>query len=809
MDSRIDVLDVEHHKRKRRMMSNGSFLKDAKLLKSYSGELHAEEIVDDDVFLALKNRATIALKQFKDTKELAKSFEDPMLGNHWFRQADRSALKIQGRWRAHLLGVQARKKYSRMQRNKHAVRDIFAYFVYTMLICAVVAMRTSHRSVYMLHKNIEDLVLEEEFLPTQSHIQKAFGDVATEEEMWQYLEGPLVQNLFPDSCYSSPSPSECVGKVYKTVYLLGGIRLRQVRSIPEPCPEAMTFMKGANPSCYKPYYKWYESAFGWDGKSVFVSASKSALAENPRTPDIEIPNATRKDTEDLQLDACFQYSHDEIGLGKWFLGPDEHGYYPSGVGYICDMLVANASLVPKKLELLRTSNWIADSTRALFVEMSFYNPSMNVLVTGRLLFEYPVTGGILTMSTFDSTSLHAIQSLADVVLIETLQVLVSCICLVYIYIEVGEMRSLGISYWASGWNYFDLSQYICILISHGHSFYLQNLESSLITSSYRYTSFVSFQEFVQAANMGNWLYSFVLLICTFRFFKYLQVSPHLSVMIASLQEAASTLGYFLIIMCVLMFGFAIAFCATFNTYSYEFRSIVQSFFTLMSALVGKTPEYEPLYKGNRVMAPILFSLYMFIVGVVAFSMFLTIISEQYVAVKEKMALKMEADDEIDMLVHRIRYNVGRLKLKLTELLGGADENRKKKLRRLFGIKERRRNSSFRKRSNTATKHADTKTSKYYVHPSEQGASAGIQKSAPKETLEDIIAKSEKRLRDNEREREKIVKLMYATMKKANIVKVATSIGGTGGMGGDAKPCKTEEEVVEEIDKQLANPFSEL
>ena len=191
------------------------------------------------------------------------------------------------------------------------------------------------------------------------------------------------------------------------------------------------------------------------------------------------------------------------------------------------------------------------------------------------------------MSTFDSTSLHAIQSLADVVLIETLQVLVSCICLVYIYIEVGEMRSLGISYWASGWNYFDLSQYICILISHGHSFYLQNLESSLITSSYRYTSFVSFQEFVQAANMGNWLYSFVLLICTFRFFKYLQVSPHLSVMIASLQEAASTLGYFLIIMCVLMFGFAIAFCATFNTYSYEFRSIVQSFFTLMSALWEK------------------------------------------------------------------------------------------------------------------------------------------------------------------------------------------------------------------------------
>ena len=93
--------------------------------------------------------------------------------------------------------------------------------------------------------------------------------------------------------------------------------------------------------------------------------------------------------------------------------------------------------------------------------------------------------------------------------------------------------------------------------------------------------------------------------------------------------------------------------------------------------------------------------------------------------------------------------------------------------------------------------------------SEQGASAEIQKSASKETLEDIIIKSEKRLRDNEREREKIVKLMYATMKKANIVKVATSMGVTGGKGSDAKPCKTEEEVVEENDKHLANPFSEL
>ena len=74
-----------------------------------------------------------------------------------------------------------------------------------------------------------DLVVDEEFYVEDTHIYKSMMDVATEEELWQYLRGPFIGNLFPEDCYSKQNSSECRGKVYRNNYLVGGVRLRQLR----------------------------------------------------------------------------------------------------------------------------------------------------------------------------------------------------------------------------------------------------------------------------------------------------------------------------------------------------------------------------------------------------------------------------------------------------------------------------------------------------------------------------------------------------------------------------------------------------
>ena len=82
---------------------------------------------------------------------------------------------------------------------------------------------------------MKDLVLNEEFLAGDTHIYKSFHDVATVEEFWQFMRGPMVGNLFPDDCYNAQMPrapmnrSSCAGIINMNNLLVRGIRLRQFR----------------------------------------------------------------------------------------------------------------------------------------------------------------------------------------------------------------------------------------------------------------------------------------------------------------------------------------------------------------------------------------------------------------------------------------------------------------------------------------------------------------------------------------------------------------------------------------------------
>ena len=112
-----------------------------------------------------------------------------------------------------------------------------------------------------------------------------------------------------------------------------------------------------------------------------------------------------------------------------------------------------------------------------------------------------------------------------------------------------------------------------------------------------------------------------------------------------------------------------------------------SFKTLLFALIGKTPEFEPLNKGNRLMAPLLFFVYMFFVAVVAFSFILTIISEEFVVVKETLKKKAE-DKDMDMLASRFSHTKGKVKLGVVHLLALGNEKRKHALMKKFGMRIR-------------------------------------------------------------------------------------------------------------------------
>ena len=105
---------------------------------------------------------------------MAENWEDPKAGDSMFVEAMHSAEIIQEHYRAVVIGKKARAKYRIMLKYKNAVRDMCGYIVFLFFIVLTVIMRTAPHSVYMLQKNLKDLIVDEEFLPSDSHIYDSY-----------------------------------------------------------------------------------------------------------------------------------------------------------------------------------------------------------------------------------------------------------------------------------------------------------------------------------------------------------------------------------------------------------------------------------------------------------------------------------------------------------------------------------------------------------------------------------------------------------------------------------------------------------
>jgi hypothetical protein len=81
-----------------------------------------------------------------------------------------------------------------------------------------------------------------------------------------------------------------------------------------------------------------------------------------------------------------------------FIFPGVIGNYP-GSGYMVDF-AASAEKRSKQLAELQEAYWIDIKTRAVFLDMAFYNPNTDMFITIRMLFEFHSCGAVTMMPTY-------------------------------------------------------------------------------------------------------------------------------------------------------------------------------------------------------------------------------------------------------------------------------------------------------------------------------------------------------------------------------------------------------------------------
>ena len=106
----------------------------------------------------------------------------------------------------------------------------------------------------------------------------------------------------------------------------------------------------------------------------------------------------------LSIQNAFRYrSSDELDTYPYM---GKHGQYAGG-GYVYE-LRGSLSSIRQNISELHRLGWIDDQTRAVIIQMSLYNPNINLFTSVTIVAEILSTGNLITSARFEPVDLQSL-----------------------------------------------------------------------------------------------------------------------------------------------------------------------------------------------------------------------------------------------------------------------------------------------------------------------------------------------------------------------------------------------------------------
>lgn len=173
-------------------------------------------------------------------------------------------------------------------------------------------------------------------------------------------------------------------------------------------------------------------------------------------------------------------------------------------------------------------------------------------------------------------------------------------------------------------------------------------------------------------------------IAWIKLFKYISFNRTMTQLQQTLSRCASDIAGFAVMFFIIFVAYAQLGYLIFGTIVSDFNSFHESMFTLFRIVLGDFNFHE-LEEANRVMGPIFFMTYVFLVFFVLLNMFLAIINDTYSEVKADIALQQSEVQVGDYLKRGYNKMLTKLKMKqehlkdIQDALATADINNDKAL----------------------------------------------------------------------------------------------------------------------------------
>ncbi|KAI8498799.1 hypothetical protein Bbelb_232520 [Branchiostoma belcheri] len=507
--------------------------------------------------------------------------------------------------------AEAKEKMQKKAVMSDLIREIARYGL-LVLVLMLIAYNNKDPSSYNMVKTFRDNFV---------HVELPLEDVRTGHDFWTWVNDTLIPGLYTGSWYNG-KPTSLLEQQFladKLSFRVGPARMRQLRVPPSESCLINVDVVGLVEGCTDEYSMELED------QMAYLPGWKYH------------PNASVL-TDDLRW--VYQSSAD---LGVDSTSGRLATY--SGGGYEANFGTSN--LRAKRVSgYLQSHGWIDRLTRAIIIEFTAYNANVNLFVAARYILEFGAIGAGLT-GQYDIQVLLLYNYVGPFgifnILIEVIYVVYLCYSM---FKEGKSMKELGCKkYFADPWNMLEILIILGSLISIG--FYAtKTIITSFTLSSVQASrdDFVSFQSAITFHSAYSFTLAFVVFLSTLKFMKLLRFNKKISMLSATVRHSSAMMVPFGFQFGLVVFAFVHFASVAFGANSLSYTSVMGSFQTIFSMLLGKF-DHQELAQLHWLLGPAMFIVFMIVVFLIIMNISFTIISESFAEV-QKDIYNQENDYEI-------------------------------------------------------------------------------------------------------------------------------------------------------------------
>ena len=448
------------------------------------------------------------------------------------------------------------------------------------LFYLITSLPLDRRTAYEQELTVIESIQDEEF--ASANYKKNFLEIRSPDEFWQWVEGPLLSALYSTDPSTPPYQQDYMNQYLR---LVGGVQIRQFRVRSNSCQERRRLEQ------------WQHKV---DTKDESCFAGYGEKEANKTKPFWATGVGDAVDSSDLvghwghcPPQGCTSGFTDEVlyGTGGFYLDiPPSSHLSP----YNKETNTTAANIVRS----LKDGDFFDRGTRAVAVELIFFNTNTEIMTTARFIIEQFPSGLIEASSKYRHVRLSILSSKTDI--FRTI-ICEGVYLMLLVYLFKREVRRMCFTrpvyrYFLNPFSYLEIFFFVfhAVFIAkwYQYVFFSKRKEFDVMK-----TEFVSYYDMAHDVFITYQFAGFAFLAGIFKLMRFFSLNRRVAVMWQAIWDSAPDLVAFIFSFLLLLFGFGYLAHMMWGSHTQTFTTFYNSVTSLFRFWVDDFP-FMQLYETN-------------------------------------------------------------------------------------------------------------------------------------------------------------------------------------------------------------------